>query len=565
MNDTELQMENDRLRDQNARLQRLVGDMRAKLAEPEDIIRAIRQGEIDALVVEQAGHDEVFAVQPFDSIYRAMVEETLPWGVWLAKPDGMPIYVSRRFLSLVKTSLREMREKGQFHFLEAPVREPIDREWTRCRATTEPFDVEYSVKGEDETERTIWTHAISARAMDGSTYWVGINLDVTERKHFQRELEQQAFALREADRRKDEFLATLAHELRNPLAPIRAAVHILKLSSIFDNDLQHALSMIDRQVKHMVRLIDDLLDVSRITHGVIELRREPVTLASVIEQAMDAARPNVEAGRHEIVLEQPVEAITVYADPIRLAQVFGNLINNACKYTQPGGRIRVVARRDGDDAVVSVIDNGIGIPADKLESIFEMFAQLDIRLERSSGGLGIGLTLAKRLVQLHGGAISAQSAGPGKGTELVVRLPVCPPLLERAQADAPEAPAVDCRRILVVDDNHDAALSLSKLLRISGHETTTAHDAPSAMEAAEKIRPEVILLDLGLPGVNGYEVCRQMRQQPWGRDARIIAVTGWGQGEDRRKSREAGFDGHFVKPVDYEALTRLLADLLPIS
>jgi CheY-like chemotaxis protein/two-component sensor histidine kinase len=308
----------------------------------------------------------------------------------------------------------------------------------------------------------------------------------------------------------------------------------------------------------MVRLVDDLLDLNRISHNRLELRLTSFDVATVIEQAVEAARPLVEAAQHDLRVTLPREPLPLQADAARLTQVFGNLINNSCKYTPPGGTIRVGARRDGDDVVVAVEDDGLGIPADELERIFDMFMQVEGSAERSQGGLGIGLTLVKRLVEMHGGTITVRSDGAGRGSAVTVRLPALVEPLAVAAAEPPLAAPPRARRIVVVDDNADSAISLAMLLEINGNETHTAHDGLEAIATVEKHRPEVVLLDIGLPKLSGHDVCRRIRMEPWGKDIAIIALTGWGQDDDRRKTHEAGFDGHLVKPVDYTALMGLL-------
>lgn len=364
---------------------------------------------------------------------------------------------------------------------------------------------------------------------------------------------------READRRKDEFLATLAHELRNPLAPIRNATAVLRLAYNDRALFERTTDMIGRQMTHFVRLIDDLLDVSRISRGKLELRRERVELAPTIQQAIETCRPLVEAAEQQLAVTLPPQPIFLYADPIRLCQIVGNLLNNACKFTGPRGQITLAAERQGDEISISVRDNGIGIPPDQLESIFEMFSQVDQSLERSQGGLGIGLTLARRLVELHGGAIDARSEGLGQGSEFAVRLPIIEKPAPLSENPSAANRPTDKRRILVVDDNRDSANSLAILLRIGGSEVSVAYDGEEAVQIAATQRPQAILLDIGLPKLNGFDACRRIRAQPWARDALIIALTGWGQKEDRRKSAEAGFDFHMVKPVDLNELAKLLS------
>jgi signal transduction histidine kinase/ActR/RegA family two-component response regulator len=369
-------------------------------------------------------------------------------------------------------------------------------------------------------------------------------------------------ALLHADRRKDEFLMTLAHELRNPLAPIRSAVDLMKHApSSATGEISWARDVLDRQTSLMARLLDDLLDVGRIARDTLELRTSRVDIRSIIRDAVDMNRSLVDEFSHELTVSVPNEPIYLDADPARLSQIVSNLLNNACRYTPSGGRIWLTAERSGNTAVVRVRDSGIGIPPDRLSNIFDMFSQVDRSLERSQRGLGIGLHLVKRLVEMHGGSVSAQSAGIGTGSEIIVRLPLVveapqPETISPLTSTAP-SPVVK-RRVLVVDDNVDGAESLAMLLDVCGHETHVAHDGVAAIEAADAVRPDVILLDIGLPKLNGFDVCQRIRQQPWGQNVIIIALTGWGQDVDRRRSHEAGFDHHVVKPVEHNALVELL-------
>jgi signal transduction histidine kinase/ActR/RegA family two-component response regulator len=380
--------------------------------------------------------------------------------------------------------------------------------------------------------------------------------------------------LKEADRRKDEFLAMLAHELRNPLAPIRNAVQIFRAHGLPVPELQWATEVIDRQVHQMTRLVDDLLDVSRITRGKIDLRKELVNLGTIVNGAVEASRPFIEKWGHELTVTIPPQPIRLEADPTRLAQVLMNLLNNAAKYTDQGGRIWLTAELEpprssrspggGRGAVlIRVRDNGIGIPAEMQPRIFDLFTQVDRSVERSEGGLGIGLTLVQRLVELHGGSVEAHSDGPGQGSEFIVRLPVAAEVQgagPQGAAGGTESMVSAARRILVVDDNRDAADSLGLLLRLMGNEVRTAHDGLEAVGAAAAFRPDVVLLDIGLPKLSGYEVARRIREQEGGKDKLLVALTGWGQDEDRRRSREAGFDHHMTKPVEFDALQKLLGE-----
>ena len=372
-----------------------------------------------------------------------------------------------------------------------------------------------------------------------------------------------AARLAEADRRKDEFLATLAHELRNPLAPLRNGLQFLRLAGAQPALAEEARAMMERQVEHLVRLVDDLLDMSRITTGKIELRREWAELGAIVHSALESIGPLIERAGHTLELALPPEPVYLDADPVRLSQVFCNLLNNAAKYTERGGKIVLSAARREREVEVSVRDTGIGIPPHMLPRVFDMFTQVDGSMEKSHGGLGIGLTIVKRLVELHGGSVQARSEGAGRGSEFAVRLPLIEPgtprLAGAPAAAAPSAPAA--RRILIVDDNADSAMSLALLLQALGHEVHTAADGPGALKAAEARRPELVLLDIGMPGMNGYDACRQLRAQPWARGATLVALSGWGQDEHKARARAAGFDHYLVKPVDLEALRRLLGAL----
>jgi len=380
-------------------------------------------------------------------------------------------------------------------------------------------------------------------------------IDISEQKAAQE-------SLREAGERMNQFVAILAHELRNPLAPIRNALEILRTTQADTAMVRSASAMMERQVNHMIRLVDDLLDVSRISRGKIELRRARTDLTALVGHVVAGAASLAQCKNQELTLRTPDEPLFLHIDPTRISQIVGNLINNACKFTGDGGHVAISVDREGDQAVIRVKDDGIGIDSAHLRRIFEMFTQLDTSLERSESGLGIGLTLAKKLVEMHAGTIEATSAGPGQGSEFVVRFPVpSAEELEMTQPSTAQLPALTGRRVLVVDDNVDAATSLAMLLTMTGNETHTANDGLEALELAASLRPEIILLDIGLPKLNGYEVCRRIRRESWGPAITVIALTGWGQKEDVRNSIEAGFDGHMVKPVELSALTKLLAEV----
>jgi len=418
-------------------------------------------------------------------------------------------------------------------------------------------------RGHDAEVRLIEAVETARRNPQGQTEWVvGTNLDVTDRKAAEIQLRQLAADLSEAGLRKDEFLATLAHELRNPLAPIRNGLQLMKMPGAQTAAVEQARSMMDRQLTHMVRLIDDLMDVSRISRGNLLLRKEHVPLAAVVISAVEAIRPLVKEMGQELTVTLPEQPLIVDADMTRLVQVFQNLLNNAAKYSDRGGHIQLHVGRQESDVVVTVKDTGIGIAADQLSRIFEMFTQIDRSLENERGGLGIGLTLVKRLVEMHGGSIEAKSEGPGKGSEFVLRLPIVVEASEpQASRGEEEKPVKLSLRVLVVDDNHDSADSLAMILRVMGTDTRTAYDGQDGVDVAAQFRPDVVLLDIGMPKLNGYEVCRRIRGEPWGKGVVLIAVTGWGQDEDRRRSLEAGFEHHMVKPVDPLALMKMLAVL----
>jgi PAS domain S-box-containing protein len=465
--------------------------------------------------------------------------------------DGMVREANQAILELLGLRSEDLIGKSsrELGWLDDPAREKALRlfhEQGRLR------DYEMAVRTRSGALRTVLL-SLEAIEAGGERSLLTIVRDITE----SRKMEE---ALREADRRKDEFLATLAHELRNPLAPICNAVQLMNLRGEPDPTLQAARAIIERQIRHMARLIDDLLDVSRISRGKIELRKERVALAAVFEQAIETSRPHL---GHELMVSLPSEPIHLDADPVRLAEVFSNLLNNAAKYTEKGGRIRLTAERDRDSVVVKVSDTGIGIAAGHLSRIFEMFSQAAPALDRTHGGLGIGLAIARGLVEMHGGSIEAHSEGLDKGSEFVVRLPL--------PATTPAAPLtrehardkrISARTILVVEDNRDAAQSLAMLLRLDGNQVELAEDGMEAVHKAEACRPEAILLDIGLPKMNGYDACREIRRKPWGKDIALIALTGWGQEEDRRKAMEAGFDAHLVKPVQYAAMMDVLDSLL---
>ena len=476
---------------------------------------------------------------------------------WTCDELGIATWYNKRWYEYTGTTFADMQGDGwkKVHHPEHIQR--VAAGLAAAVASGQPWEDTFPLRGKNGAYRWFLSRAVPIHDPSGVVIrWFGTNTDVTE----QVELEK---ALKRADRRKDEFLATLSHELRNPLGPISNALELLKISDGDEGTLRKSQATIDRQLTHLVRLVDDLLDVSRITRDRVELRRARVELASVIHQAVETVSPLTGSADQVVDVDLPQQPIYLDADPIRLAQVFGNLLNNAAKYTSPGGRIRLSAERTGMQVEVTVEDEGIGIPPEQLESIFEMFAQVDSSLERSWGGLGIGLTLVRRLAEMHGGTVEAYSEGLGHGSRFVVTLPITD-ALPRSQPQVPVMSQTQgsrpCR-VLVVDDNRDSVDSLAILLDVHGHETRVAYDGPEALAVGEQFRPEVVLLDIGLPTLNGFEVCRKMRDSPWGKDITIIALTGWGQDQYQQQSNDAGFDQHMVKPPDIARLTAILASL----
>jgi PAS domain S-box-containing protein len=497
------------------------------------------------------------ALRESEARFRHMADHA-PVMVWVTDPDGSCSYRSESWYKF--TGQTPATSLG-FGWLDAV--HPNDRTYAHdaflaANARREAFRSEYRLRHKDGQYRWAIDTAAPRLAADGTLLgYIGSVIDITERK-------QAEEALKEADRRKDEFLATLAHELRNPLAPVRNALQILAVAKDDRQAFERTREIMERQVSQMVRLIDDLLDVSRISQGKLELRLGPTDLASVVYQAVEACRHLYESAGHELTISLPPGSIHLSADVVRLSQVFGNLLHNASKFTDKGGHICLSAERQVDHVAVSVKDNGVGIPPDKIGSVFDMFTQVDKTLERSQGGLGIGLTLVKRLVELHGGTVEARSEGPGRGSEFVVRLPVIDKAPRLPKPVVGEPATNGRRRILIVDDNRDNANSLSLLLELAGNEVHTAHDGVEGIEAARRLQPDVILLDIGMPRLNGYDACRRIREEPWAAKTVIVALTGWGQEADRRKSSEAGFDAHLTKPADPTELQTVLARQRPV-
>lgn len=500
--------------------------------------------------------------------YRELTE-SLPLFVWTVAPEGRVEYASRSWHDYTGAPAPALDGPNPLAWAHPEDRAVTAARWSEAIARGSMFEAEHRVRGLDGAYRWFASRAVPFRDASGRVLrWIGTTSDIHELKRMEE-------ALRQADRRKDEFLAMLAHELRNPLAPIRNAARILGAEGPSSPHFEWAVSLVENQVAHLARLVDDLLDVARITRGKIVLRPERALVADVVSQAIQACRPAIEASGHELTVHVPEGPIAIMADPARLAQIITNLLQNAVKYTDRGGRITVVVESDDREATIRVRDNGIGIAPEVLPRIFDLFSQADQSLSRSQGGLGIGLTLVRSLVELHGGRADATSEGLGHGSEFVVRLPRALPAVPGPEWSEPtrEGPATPTglgRRILIVDDNRGNLQTLAVLLRREGHSVQTAEDGASALRLLEIATPEIVLLDIGLPDLDGYEVRARARAGTNAEAPEVfwVAMTGYGQDEDRRRSRDAGFNAHLVKPVDITELAALIGSvrsMVPVS
>jgi PAS domain S-box-containing protein len=475
--------------------------------------------------------------------------ETVPSIIWTCAPDGELIYGNsywRDYYGIEQNGAPPQLVPKIVHPEEA---ERISNFVVGRMASGTAFEFEARHRRRDGSYRWFITRAVPWRDDDGNVMsWFGVTTDI----HDQKELQER---LREADRRKDEFLATLAHELRNPLAPIQSALHALKLSPPQETR-DHLQSVMERQMQLLVRMLEDLLDVSRISRGKLILRNQRVQLSEVLVVAVETVRPLIDQAGHTLHVTLPKQDVALHGDPQRLSQVFANLLNNACKYTEPGGTLWLTVTTGGGMVQVSMRDTGVGLSRDDLMQVFELFAQVDISLERSRGGLGIGLTLVRQLVEMHGGEVYARSEGAGRGSEFVVSLPLADDVEAAADPEGDvAAPAVNgALRVLVVDDNRDGADTLGLALSMLGHQVMTLYDPLEALARAGEFAPDLALLDVGMPILNGFELARRIKDQPWGAQVMLVALTGWGQEEDRRRSAEAGFDEHVVKPIDLETI-----------
>jgi PAS domain S-box-containing protein len=499
------------------------------------------------------------ALQESENYFRVMAA-SIPQLAWMASPDGSIFWFNKRWYEYVGSTFEEMKGWG-WQSVHDPAELPrVLEKFKAAFESGSPWEDTFPLRRFDGEMRPHLSRAMPVKDEQGNIVrWFGTNTDITDR------IRMEA-SLKEADRRKDVFLATLAHELRNPLAPIRNALYLMKAPDDEGRGYEAERAMAERQVNHLARLVDDLMDVSRINEGKIELRKEEVLVSSIVERAVETVRSSSIDRGHELVVEVPDEPIRLLADPTRLEQILWNLLNNAIKYTEPSGRISLSVGREAGAIVVRVRDSGIGIDPELRPQIFEMFVQAGHRPGRSQGGLGIGLSLVRNLVGMHGGTISVSSEGPGLGSEFVVSLPDTegkagrPPTSE-SPAGARVASTPVRRRVLVVDDNRDAADTLGRVLkRIYGQDVEVAYDGPSALDAADSFRPQLIFLDIGMPGMDGYEVARRLRERPLLDETLLVALTGWGQEQDKRQSKQAGFDRHLVKPVDPDAIRAILIE-----
>lgn len=525
---------------------------------------------------EQKRNEQIAA----DERRLRQLAESMPQIVWTARPDGFKDYFNRRWYEF--TGLPEIYE-GEPSWLSAlhPDDAPSYLEhWHEALRTGEAHQSAHRLKGRNGVYRWHLGRVVPVHDEAGRIVrWFGSSTDIEDLKQAELHLLEQAKALAEADRRKDQFLAMLAHELRNPLAPIRYAVQILESVGSKESYLQHQRGIIERQVGHMSRLLDDLLDVSRISLSKIRLQKEKLDLRVVLDQAVEVSRPQINEHHHELTYLRSAAPLWLEGDYARLEQILRNLLNNAVKYTPDGGHIQVELSQERSEqhaetmrAVVRIRDNGIGLSAEMLPRVFEIFTQADQSLYRSQGGLGIGLSMVKNLVEMHGGHVQAASAGPGRGSEFTIWLPMLRPdeipvaLASSAEPSASLGEGVPPRdealKVLVVDDNLDSACSLSELLDIWGYATHVTHNGLDAIRAALEMQPDVVLLDIGLPGMNGYEVARRMKAEAALEGTLLIALTGCGTEEDRRHAAQAGFHKHFTKPIDLKALRQLLKQML---
>ncbi len=486
--------------------------------------------------------------------------DAMPMLAWMAHADGWIFWYNKRWYEYTGTSMADMEGWGWESVHDAEHLPLVKERWKRSIATGAPFEMTFPLRGADGIFRPFLTRAVPIRDSEGKiTRWFGSNTDVSPERAIQARLEASEARLREADQRKDVFLATLAHELRNPLAPIRSAASILAFPSLTADQIKSAQQIIHRQVKHMALLLDDLLDVARITQNKMELKKEKVSLLSIIESAVEAVNPLIEHRKHRLEVKLPGDNIVLWGDPLRLSQIISNLLTNAAKYTDPEGHILLSVQEENGQLRINVTDNGIGISASALPNLFTMFSQVDATTNRSEGGLGIGLALAKALVEMHDGTLEVYSQGIGHGSSFTIHLPVSVVSSERSITKTELKEIKTSCRVLIADDNEDAANTLAILIELLGHEVHVVYGGRDAISAAESFAPDLALVDLGMPDVDGCSVAEAIRKEYWGQEIHLVALTGWGQEKDRLRTAAAGFHQHLTKPVDLAKITALFS------
>lgn len=521
-----------------------------------------RPGQYICFVLDQSRLKETEQALKQSQAEFFQLADAIPQMAWMTRADGYVDWFNHRWYEYTGLTQEDCLGWSWTQCINSTDLPQVKAAWEKSIATGEQVDIIAPIRGADGVVRPFLTRALPLKNDDGEIVrWFGTNTDISEQQKIQEELRTVAAQLSDADRKKDEFLATLAHELRNPLAPIRMGLELMKMAGDDPELLDETRETMERQTKQLITLVDDLLDVSRVTRGKLNLRKADIKVSDVIENAVETSQPLIDDSEHslEVVCRDDV---TIHADPNRLAQVVSNLLNNAAKYTPDGGKITLtVDQPDSSHVAIHVRDTGIGIPANMIDSIFTMFTQVDRSMERRYSGLGIGLTLVKSLVEMHGGTVSVTSEGQGKGSKFTVILPI----LEEDQPDQQKDLPVEGfslqqgkHKVLVVDDNKAAADMLSKVVKMLGNTVETAEDGQQAIEVAQRFQPEIILMDLGMPKMNGYEAARYIRQQEWGKDILLIALTGWGQQDDRDRTKDAGFDHHLVKPAEPSELQRLI-------
>jgi PAS domain S-box-containing protein len=543
----------ERLEKENADLQARLNDLRLRMREPEEIVRAIRDGEVDAFVVTQPGGERIYSLRAGDLLYRAMIED-MKDGAAAVDPSGLIVYCNASFAQLMKGEATSIIGTRIFGF--APVESRSFFDALREPAGEGTRRQELTLRASDGALVPVQA-TINRIHLEGDSIFCLVVTNLTDQKRQEQLLVES--------RRKDEFLAMLAHELRNPLVPIRYAAESLRSADMDPARVAWARDVINRQVTQLTHLVDDLLDVSRITRGKVNLHKEPLEIAGVVGCALEIARPLIKARGQELTVSSFDTGLRVEADATRLAQVISNLLNNASKFTPDGGRIWLEVERHGASVHVIVRDSGVGIAPELLPEIFNLFTQADASQRRSQGGLGIGLTLVRSLVEMHGGTVEGTSEGLNRGSQFLVRLPLLAEALPQTdispRRDLPAPAALPTHKILVVDDNLDVAESFSQWLASCGHDVRAVHSGELALTEALAFRPTIMFVDVGLPGMDGYETARRLRAMPELEGVLLIAATGYGRDEDRQLSLDAGFDQHWVKPFAPEMLADFLAEV----